>query len=342
MNKFVYWLRTGSNIQKKDKFPLRLRRKKVATFFTWIGLFHWFLLSLFAAASANYNNNLSIAFVCFLGALYFMGIISNYYVLKNTTVRSLKIESSEEGQAFDLTLTIDAKKDDPNIWMEIDNTPAIFAEKNQELSSTLSFISGSWGVFSAPIFSLHTLWPYGLNKAWIFLNPDVKFVVLPPDLSNDTFKGSDSGVLENSLLTSSSYGDPDTLRPLMHLEQGKIAWKDSIRRQKWMTYTYTASSEKVITVTWPDDDKDPRGKFVLIKNTLDIAVKEGHKFQVIHPLFSSKVVSGKESELDILSELAFLEIKTAPWEDLVKSVIVSQEPVENLESSNILSKEIFS
>ena len=330
MNKIAYWLRTGSNIKKKDKFPLKLSRKKVATFFTWIGLLHWFLLSIFAAASANYNNNLSIAFVCFLGALYFTGIITNYYLLKRTTVHSVFIDPTEQGSVFSLSVRINSKKNDPDIWLEIDGNARLFESVSGHLEASIPMISGDFGVFSAPIFSMHSLWPYGLNKAWIFLNPDVGFVVLPPDISEQSKGSSDHGLLAESLLAQAPHGDPDSVRPLAPFEQGKIAWKDSIRRQKWMTYTYTASSEKVVTVVWPEGSASPKEKMIGTKNILDLAVRDRQKFQIIHPLFSSKVLFGKQSEIEVLSEIALLEFEKQPWEKLTKSFVPEKSKKEEI------------
>lgn len=280
--------------QPKDVLPIRFRRKKSYVFFTWHGLFQWFALTVIAAFSFNYNNNLSLMFVTFLGLFFLSVLFRNYFFLKKVQLVGIFSKPCEEGQetevVFEFTSTL--KKEIPMVWMDIagQSVPVHFTSSG--LGQAVWKVTPSqYGVFYVPYLCLYTLWPQGMNRTWVFAKPQATLAVAPKRIA-DQSNGIQKGYVEDALLLSSPMGDPDGVRLMHPNEQAKIAWRHTLKHQKPMTYTYTASQKQVMIIDWPSDESSVDEKLLYVRRKIDTALDGQMMFQLRHPDYVSTVGGG--------------------------------------------------
>ena len=299
---------------KKKPFedpPLNFKKKKIFVFFTWVGLLHWFFVVILAVFALNYNNNLSIVLVCFLFGLYFVGLFKNFFLIKKFSLVSMQVDPVEENTQGKIVFRFDHKKLSviPNVYLsgQGQDVPVIFGH---ETSASWPFTAPPWGLYRLPFFSFYSLWPYGLERTWVVFRPNSIVAVLPPRNPQQN-SGQDLGLEEK--WQEAALGDPDGIRPLAPSERGKIAWKDTLRRKKWMTYTYISEEGGVIKWVWPDDDTPAYEKIKKAKEVLDDCLDQHLSFQVIHPQFSSPPQRDRAAAFFIIERLMRIELSPQEW-----------------------------
>ena len=302
--------------QKRVKVPYSLKKDKKFTFFTYQGLFYLVALAGIGVFSVNYNNNLSIAMLCFLATFYLSVIFRNYAILKKLVISDVYIKPARAQEEMEIVFefTCSKKGEFPVIWLKIqeEEIPVVFNEQGLG-QAVWTFTPPKEGVFFLPHLYLYSLWPQGLNKTWCLIKLDTTFTVCPARTQSLPSNGQ-SGKIHDEVLTSSKMGEPDGIRPLNPQERGKISWKHTLKRNKLMTYTYTASDQQIMLINWPQDTISDTEKILLTSKKVDEALDQKMLFQLRHPDFVSSVGAGEHFAVSSLCSLMNKVFPPNLWE----------------------------
>lgn len=302
--------------QKRDKTPVSLKKHKKFTFFTYQGFFYLIALAIIGVFSVNYNNNLSIAMLCFLATFYLAVLFRNYAILRKMVMLDIYIKPARAQERIDIVFEFSCsqKKELPMVWLRIneEEMPIVFNHQGIGLA-TWSVVPPKEGVFYLPPLYFYSLWPQGLNKTWCLVKPKATLAVCPARSASLASVGH-SGKIHDDILVSSSMGDPDGIRPLLPQERSKISWKHTLKRNKAMTYTYTASSQQVMIIPWPNDNTSAEEKIVFVSQKVDEALNQKMLFQLRHPDFTSSVGAGEHFAVSSLCSLVNKVFPPVEWE----------------------------
>ena len=314
MENFVrFMVRSAGRKKGFDAFPVVVRKRKTYVFFTWVGLFHWFFLISVAAVAFNYTNNVSIVMISFLASFFLLGLFRNHRLLRKLVLHSISVKPSEEGGTILLRATLHHPKlpFSPGVHLDVAGESSVIDSSGTASKVQLTLPPLPFGVYQLPPVTLFSLWPYGLERTWVILRPSVLVAVLPKTEEKDIMEMT--AKMGWDALHESKMGDPDGIRPLAENERGKIAWRDTLRRGKKMTYTYVSSSPDTVTWSWPQDKRSPEEKIREAKSVWTSVKRKGLAFRIAHPSFVSLPAKDDASAFVVLEKLMLLELSPKAW-----------------------------
>lgn len=299
--------------------PVSLKTKHTYTFFSGFGLILGLLLLILALFAVNYNNNMTMVGVSFLWAFYALSMVRNYRALRDVSIVEASHSFSAEGDEGWLTVRFNQKKirsSYPLIQMQCNNVvfDVVFDEHGESVVK-IPFQKEHLGLYAFPQLRVFSYWPVGICQTWVYSKPQTLVSVLPLEYKRDT-AGSFSSEQWYSPPTRAPSGDIEGTREVAPGERGvKIAWKQSFKRNKMMTYTYEKSGRNTIVIDWPSDQTlTVEQKLRVVSGYIGSALSSETLFQVRHPNYISVVGGTQRDAQDVLHTLMTHLLKTQEWE----------------------------
>lgn len=298
--------------------PMPLKKGRAYTFFTPYGILQFGLLLILFLFAVNYNNNTSMLGLVFLLAVYMAAIVRNYSTLRSVTIADISSRHSVEGDEGGLKIRLVQKKikpDYPLLHVKFDKTIVDVAfNEHGEAVVDIPFTKDILGVYLLPVFKIYSCWPFGVCQTWVYVKPHTQVVVLPIEYRRELHDVAAAVQAHQNPLAAAS-GDVEGTREIVKGEQGaKIAWKQTFRRNKMMTYTYEKSAQNVVAVVWPSDPSlSLEQKLRVVSGAVSAALSKEQRFQVQHPTFKSPTGSTVEDGQQIIGALMGHVLPVKGW-----------------------------
>lgn len=302
---------------KEQALPIEVRKQKRYIFFTVFGALQWLILALLALLAVNYSNNMAMAGLTFLFVFYCVALFRNYFSLRQVVVNSISHSFAEEGGDGEITIHMNVRKLKAlypmlNIHCGKEMVEVAF-DANGEAKAIVPFSKEELGVYRVPKLRLSTRWPNGMMKTWVVLRPLVSIPVLPTSTHRSVAAMSPKSVVSTEHVRASS-GDVEGVREIVKGEQGvKIAWKQTFKRNKMMTYTYEKPTKSTFIIEWPNSVEDDESKLRAIRSKISLAIRSQMSFQVIHPRYVSPVGSTESDAQRILADVMVHQLPVQEW-----------------------------
>ena len=305
------------NANPKD-LPISLKSKNTYTFFSKFGVIQGFLLVLLLLFAINYNNNMTMVGISFLMSFYMLSLIRNYKSLKDVSiVEASHTFSSEDEEGFLLIHFTQKKirKSYPLLHLRCDQyiLDVVFDEHG-ECHLKIPFKKETLGLYQFPVLTIYSYWPIGISKTWVYTRPQSTVAVLPLEYKREVL-GKKTLSPSYTVPRPSTTGDVEGTREVAPGEYGvKIAWKQSFRRSKMMTYTYETSGRNAMIIEWPDDPTlTSEQKLRIVSGGVGKALRSEVMFQVHHPNYTSTVGATERDAHETIQTLMQYTLPVKEW-----------------------------
>ncbi|WP_020558273.1 DUF58 domain-containing protein [Thiofilum flexile] len=193
------------------------------------------VLGLLMILGINFQNSL-VYVVCFwLLALFILNILYTYRNLAGVTIKALRIEPCFAGShaVLELELSRMPTRAHWNIVLDWSKQDHVLVElaSCQSVRIQLSHLATKRGYFEPPRIKISTTYPTGLALAWSYFTPDLKGLVYPEPLQQDSALAHQGNTDNSGKILTAGGSDFNELR----------AYKtgDPIQRIHWAKYAQT-------------------------------------------------------------------------------------------------------
>lgn len=298
--------------------PISLKSKQTYTFFSKFGLIQGCLFLILLLFAINYNNNMTMIGISFLISFYMVALIRNYKSLKDVSIVEASHSFNSEDEDGFLIVRLNQKKirrSYPLLHLRCDPyiLDVVFDEHG-ECVIKIPFYKENVGLYKFPMLTIYSYWPIGVSRTWVYSRPNCVVAVLPMEYKRE-FVGQTSLSLLYSVPQTSSVGDIEGTREVAPGERGvKIAWKQSFRRNKMMTYTYEKSGRSTTVIEWPNgSDLSVEQKLRVVSGSIGNALRSELLFQVRHPKYISNVGATERDAHEVLQTLMHHVLPIKEW-----------------------------
>lgn len=219
-----------TRMRVREPLPISLHRRRIYIVPTGFGAGFSVLLLVMLVGSLNYANNAALGLTCLLGAAAVGSMLVAFRTLNGLTIGGLRAGTTRAGETARVALDVTAtQRERFAIRLDVDGKEHAFNVRPGS-ACTLEFDLDTEfrGWRPLPRMRLHTRWPFGMFRAWSWLNPDRAVLVYPRaellgptpfEPSGDADRGRPRAGDELASLREYRAGDP----------RRQIAWKLSAR-----------------------------------------------------------------------------------------------------------------
>ena len=214
---------------KRFKFQgeKQLKQSDVLVFMYQQGFLFAVLILITFIAGINYANNLILGFCFLISAVL---CISFYLTFQQLYALKIEVHCQEVGQVgADLQLDFyfsQAHKKSRYLWLKADDQLHKLALNETKQSFQLRFVADRRGQFHYPMIQIFSVYPFGLVRAWTYLNLQSFSWVAPK---------SSTALSENKNTHHRFEQDVDEFRELKAFTEGQslqaVSWKHAARGQ---------------------------------------------------------------------------------------------------------------
>ncbi|MCL5668742.1 MAG: DUF58 domain-containing protein [Gammaproteobacteria bacterium] len=243
--------------------PITLTRRRVFILPTRYGWLFGLMLLVMWLGSVNYNNGLGFALTFLLGSLAMVSILHTYRNLSGLTFSAGRVAPVFAGEQarFAINMENPGGAGRPSIALQLPGEAPVVCDAPQQTSVTLTRLVSQRGLLPMGRFTISTVFPLGLFRAWAHLDLDMHCLVYPrpaapqplPDMqpaSSESSRGRGaedfSGVRD--------YQGGDSLR--------HVHWKAVARQDALLTKQFSGGEESELWLDWrslpPDMDVESR------------------------------------------------------------------------------------
>jgi uncharacterized protein (DUF58 family) len=245
------WFRAGP----RDAQPFQVANRRIYVLPTRFGLFVGMSLAVLNLGALNYNNNAALLLGFIIISLCNNSLIAAHLSLLGLRIRTQPIAPVFAGQSCLIDATIDhakAGKVRPGqINLGHQGNFAALQEDAGAAHATLAIATHMRGLLAIERIQIFTLQPFGLAKAWSYLNLHENVLVYPAPrgqpLSAQFKTESGSAGRQVRLMTD----QPHHLRAFRPGDSRKqIAWKTSARTETLQVREYESASADDLLLDW--------------------------------------------------------------------------------------------
>lgn len=170
-----------TRLRAKEPLPIRLDRRRIYVVPTWFGLVFAAMLFVMSIGALNYYNNPALLLTAVLGSVCVLSMLIAFRALDGLSLERVQAGTCHAGESLPLELVFAAGTRLRNgLRVEIGDVAAVFAAlPGEPLRATLALPTQRRGLLAVPRICLWTRWPYGLFRAWSWLNPQIEALVYP-------------------------------------------------------------------------------------------------------------------------------------------------------------------
>lgn len=185
------WLRVLAQAEKRlpsltrlrahEALPIRLDRRRIYVLPTAFGLVFAAMLLVMSVGALNYYNNPALLLTALLGSVSVISMLIAFRTLDGLSLTSVQSAPCHAGDmlALELGFAPDARAR-TGLRIDIGSSGRIVATQADEPSrALLALPTERRGLMTLPRIRVWTRWPYGLFRAWSWLNPGVEVLVYP-------------------------------------------------------------------------------------------------------------------------------------------------------------------
>jgi len=219
-----------TRLRQREPLPILLHRRRIYIVPTGFGAGFSVLLLVMLVGALNYANNAALGLTCLLGAAAVGSMLVAFRTLNGLTIGGLRAGTTRAGEAARVALDVSASQRQRfAVRLDVEGKEQAF-NVSPGGTSTLEFDLPTEfrGWRPLPRMRLHTRWPFGMFRAWSWLNPDRAVLVYPRsealgptpfEPQGDADRGRPRAGDELASLREYRAGDP----------RRQIAWKLSAR-----------------------------------------------------------------------------------------------------------------
>jgi uncharacterized protein (DUF58 family) len=219
------------------------------------GLAFLFTVLLIWLLGTNYQNNLILGLAFFLTSLMLVSVIHAFKNLLGLVFvpDATRYSSVGEPATFAILLSSVYKTSHHGLVLSIEDTESVFVDltPGQTLQVQLSIIAKRRGWAKLPRITLKSYFPFGLIRAWAYIELDHRALIFPRPIASDKPPlGAGEGA--DGIFTSMQRGDEfqgfQTYQPGSPISQ--IAWKQYARGAGMHLKDYRALQSEHYWLDW--------------------------------------------------------------------------------------------
>jgi uncharacterized protein (DUF58 family) len=246
------WLPALTRLRKAEALPIAITRRRIYILPTPFGLAFAAMLAVMLMGALNFNNNPALLLTCLLGSAAFLSMYQAFRNLDGIALISIHAEPGHAGDSLPMRLRLDdggrrrraLRLDSMASQCVFDLAPA------DDNSTQLQWPATHRGMISCGRQRLWTDFPYGLFRAWSYLNADVQLLVYPQLDSASSPLPADAGASEDR--SSQQSGDEiGSLRDYRNDDPRRlIAWKASARHGTLLVKEFEQRQGNNVVLDW--------------------------------------------------------------------------------------------
>ncbi|MGH1462165.1 MAG: DUF58 domain-containing protein [Neptuniibacter sp.] len=250
-SQFQKW---ASNRRPRGK-QIELNQKRIFIFPTAAGWAYLMLCIIIFLVGTNYQNNLIHA-VAFL--LISLGILSIHYTFLNLSGLRITVLKGyncyeEDLAEFSLQLNSGTPRDYHGLQLSWQGEVAQSSELEKGTSAQVQLYAKSKkrGVFTPEALLIETRYPFGLLRAWSWMEPGVSVYVYPKPLKGKqpVFEGqSGDGRQPGQVDNGDDFGGLNEYQP--GDSSRRIAWKQFAQGRGLLTKQYIGNKDRRLWLNW--------------------------------------------------------------------------------------------
>lgn len=170
-----------TRLRVSETLPIRLDRRRIYVVPTLFGLVFAAMLLAMSVGALNYHNNPALLLTALLGSVSVTSMLIGFRALDGLGLERLQADPCHAGDPLTLDLVFAAStRLRPSLRIDIGNSHTLVtARPDEPLRARLVLPTQRRGRLTLPRIRLWTRWPYGLFRAWSWLNPAVELLVYP-------------------------------------------------------------------------------------------------------------------------------------------------------------------
>ncbi len=170
-----------TRLRARENLPILLDRRRIYVLPTLFGLVFAAMLFVMSIGALNYYNNPALLLTALLGSVSVLSMLVAFRTLDGTCLDRVQAEPCHAGDLLALELVFAAgTRVRPGLRIDIGDSHAVVtAEAGEPLRAVLALPTARRGLMTLPRIRFWTRWPYGLFRAWSWLNPQIELLVYP-------------------------------------------------------------------------------------------------------------------------------------------------------------------
>lgn len=232
-----------------------LNHQKIFIFPGTLGFYFVFVVIALFLGGVNYQNSLVLGLCFLLASLGQLATLHTYRNLSGLCIQSGHTENSFAGDkaAFYLTLTRLGKRRYEALKISWEDSVPQMADLLDNVEAQIKFFIpvNKRGVFRPGRLKIETFYPFGILRAWTWIDLDTRCLVYPKPIRMD-FISHDGHINSEGIITG--YAGDDDFDGLRKYQQGdslkQVAWKNFARGQGMHSKTFVAYADEAIWLDW--------------------------------------------------------------------------------------------
>lgn len=170
-----------TRLRARENLPIQLNRRRIYVLPTAFGLVFAAMLFVMSIGALNYYNNPALLLTALLGSVSVLSMLVAFRTLDGSCLDRVQAEPCHAGDALTIELVFAAgTRLRPGVRIDIgDSSTVVTALPGESLRAVLTLPTQRRGLLPLPRIRVWTRWPYGLFRAWSWLNPQTELLVYP-------------------------------------------------------------------------------------------------------------------------------------------------------------------
>jgi uncharacterized protein (DUF58 family) len=170
-----------TRLRARENLPIRLDRRRIYVLPTVFGLVFAAMLFVMSIGALNYYNNPALLLTALLASVSIVSMLVAFRTLDGSCLDRVQAEPCHAGDPLLLELVFAASaRLRPGIRIDVGTSSTVVtALEDEPLRAVLALPTERRGLMNLPRIRVWTRWPYGLFRAWSWLNPQIELLVYP-------------------------------------------------------------------------------------------------------------------------------------------------------------------
>ncbi len=289
---------------------IELNQRRIFIFPTAMGWGYLLLCLVLYLVAINYQNNLIHAFSFLLIALGVLTIHYTFLNLSGLCITGIRGGNGYAGEMIEFQLRVSAKnrRSYENVmlqWKDQEDSHHFYLDRGEDKLCSVYAKSEQRGLFRPEALLIATRYPFGLLRAWSWIELDISSVVYPKPLKGDFpehSKGDSDGEHEHQN-RGDDFAGLEQYQPGISTKH--IAWKQFAQGRGLLVKNYLGQESKQVWLCW---DQWPSLSVEKRLSVIAYWVKELEKKSIVYGVEMPNLIihpdGGPEHSEKVLTALA--------------------------------------
>lgn len=223
-----------TRLRESEPLPIRLDRRRIYVLPTGFGTVFAAMLLVMSVGALNYYNNPALLLTALLASVSVLSMLIAFRNLDGLCLASVQATPCHAGDLLPLEVGFAASpRDRAALRVDVGAVGQVIASRaNEPFHAVLMLPTERRGLLTLPRIRVWTRWPYGLFRAWSWLNPRTEVLVYPRAEANAVPlpQGSREAALSRVTPQGEEFG---ALREYRVSDPRRlVAWKASARHDR--------------------------------------------------------------------------------------------------------------